>query len=86
VRFLPTWDATLLVHSRRSAILPEKYRSLVFSTKTPNSFGTFLVDGAVAGKWRFEKGRVLTEPFASLDRGTRREVADEAERLTGLYG
>ena len=27
VRFLPTWDATLLVHARRTLILPEAYRS-----------------------------------------------------------
>jgi hypothetical protein len=26
VRFLPTWDATLLVHARRTQILPETYR------------------------------------------------------------
>ena len=49
VRFLPTWDAVLLVHARRTGILPEEYRPRVFSTKTPHSVGTFLVDGAVAG-------------------------------------
>jgi len=42
VRFLPTWDAVLLVHARRTQILPEAYRSLVFSTRTPHSVGTFL--------------------------------------------
>ena len=26
VRFLPTWDATLLVHPRRTGILPEENR------------------------------------------------------------
>jgi hypothetical protein len=81
VRFLPTWDAILLVHARRSGVLPEQYRSLVFNVKTPNSVGTFLVDGAVAGSWRFEHGGVRTEPFARLDRATARAVADEAERL-----
>ena len=34
VRFLPTWDATLLVHARRTQILPEHYRPRVFHTKT----------------------------------------------------
>ncbi len=63
VRFLPTWDATLLVHARRTQILPELYRPLVFQTKTPQSVATFLVDGAVAGTWRYEKGRVRMEPF-----------------------
>src|SRR6185295_7381064 len=34
VRFLPTWDATLLVHARRTQILPEEHRSRVFNTRT----------------------------------------------------
>jgi hypothetical protein len=85
VRFLPTWDAILLVHARRTGVLPEEYRPLIFSTKTPHSVGTFLVDGSVAGTWRFERGRVEAMPFARLDRATRREVAEEAARLAGLY-
>ena len=35
VRFLPTWDAILLVHARRTGVLPEEYRPLVFSTQDP---------------------------------------------------
>jgi Winged helix DNA-binding domain len=85
VRFLPTWDATLLVHARRTGILPERYRPLVFSTKTPHSVGTFLVDGSVAGTWRHEDGRIVTTPFHRLDRRTLREVADEGSRLATLY-
>jgi Winged helix DNA-binding domain len=85
VRFLPTWDATLLVHARRTAILPEEYRPLIFSTKTPHSVGTFLVDGSVAGTWRHEGGRVETTPFRRLDRTTLRDVAEEANRLATLY-
>jgi hypothetical protein len=81
VRFLPTWDATLLVHARRTQILPEPYRPLVFSTKTPHSVNTFLVDGAVAGTWREERGRVRLEPFEPLPRAARREVEEEAARL-----
>lgn len=30
-RFLPVWDATLLVHARRTQILPEEYRPRVFT-------------------------------------------------------
>ena len=48
-RFLPVWDATLLVHARRTLILPEEFRSRVFNTKTPHSVNTFLLDGQVAG-------------------------------------
>jgi winged helix DNA-binding protein len=85
VRFLPTWDATLLVHARRTQILPEQYRSLVFNTRTPHSVGTFLVDGAVAGSWRHERGRVRLEPFGPLDRRTRRDLEQEAERLAAFH-
>ena len=85
-RFLPTWDATLLVHARRSQILPEQYRPRIFSTKTPNSFNTFLVDGAVAGTWRFEDGRIVLDPFHRLDARRRRQLEEEAERLAGFHG
>ncbi len=85
-RFLPVWDATLLAHARRTQILPERYRSRVFNSKTPQSIATFIVDGAVAGSWRFEKGRVEIEPFGKLDAATRRALADEADRLAALHG
>ncbi len=85
VRFLPTWDSTLLVHARRTGILPEEYRARVFNTKTPQSKPTFTVDGAVAGTWRYEKGRVELEPFHRLDRGARAALEAEAERLRGFY-
>jgi hypothetical protein len=85
VRFLPTWDAILLVHARRTGVLPETYRPRVFSTKMPQSIGTFLVDGAVAGTWRHDDGHVRWEAFERLDRATTREVRDEAERLAALH-
>jgi hypothetical protein len=85
VRFLPTWDATLLVHARRTQILPERYRPLVFNTKTPHSVPTFLVDGAVAGTWRYEGGRIEVKPFEPLPRAARRDVEDEATRLAGFH-
>ena len=85
VRFLPTWDATLLAHARRTQILPEPYRSLVFHTRTPQSVSTFLVDGAVAGKWHYEGGQVRLEPFAPLPRAARRELEDEAEGLAAFH-
>lgn len=84
-RFLPTWDATLLVHARRTQILPEEYRPRIFNTKAPNSFSTFVIDGQVAGTWRFEDGRIAIAPFHRLDKGARRELDDEAERLAAFY-
>ena len=85
VRFLPTWDSVLLVHARRAGILPEPYRPRVFSTKMPQSIGTFLVDGAVAGTWKHADGRVEWSAFERLDRATQYEVAHEAERLTAFH-
>ena len=85
VRFLPTWDATLLVHARRTQILPEPFRPRVFNTKTPHSVSTFLVDGAVAGTWWGEKGRVRLEPFGRLPAVARRELEEEAERLAEFH-
>jgi hypothetical protein len=85
VRFLPTWDAILLIHARRTGVLPEAYRPRVFSTKMPQSIGTFLVDGAVAGTWRYDDGQILWEAFERLDRETTREIRDEAERLAAFH-
>ena len=85
VRFLPTWDATLLVHARRTQILPERYRPLVFNTRTPHSVSTFLIDGTVAGTWRVEGGRVELKPFESIPRSVRREVDDDAHRLAAFF-
>jgi hypothetical protein len=85
VRFLPTWDATLLVHARRTLILPEKYRPLVFHTRTPHSMPTFMVDGSVAGTWRLESGQIELTPFEQLTKATMREVESEAERLTAFH-
>jgi winged helix DNA-binding protein len=85
VRFLPTWDATLLVHARRTQILPEQFRPLVFNTKTPHSVPTFLIDGAVAGTWREEGGRIKLEPFEPIPKSVRREVDDEARRLAAFF-
>jgi hypothetical protein len=85
VRFLPAWDATLLIHVRRAGILPEQYRPLVFSTKKPQSVPTFLVDGSVAGTWKYRHGRVNIEPFHPLEPHVRRQLDDEGERLAALH-
>jgi Winged helix DNA-binding domain len=85
VRFLPTWDAVLLVHARRTGVLPERYRAVIFHPKNPPSVPTFLVDGAVAGTWKYDKGGVSWESFERLDRAVARDVDEEAERLAALH-
>ena len=87
-RFLGTWDAALLVHARRTQILPERFRPLVFHTKNPQSVPTFLVDGAVAGAWRVERtgarAMLRLEPFERLPRGARADLREEGEGLVRL--
>ena len=84
-RFLPVWDATLLVHARRTQILPEEHRSKVFHVKTPHSVNTFLLDGQVAGTWRFEKGKIELDAFEGIPRKHRRPLDDAARRLAACH-
>jgi hypothetical protein len=81
-RFLPTWDATLLIHARRTGVLPERHRPRIFHTKAPQSYPTFLVDGAVAGTWRYDDGEVRLEPFERLDPAP---LEAEAARLAAFH-
>jgi hypothetical protein len=89
VRFLGTWDAALLVHARRTQILPERFRPLVFHTKNPQSVPTFLVDGAVAGSWRVErtatKATLRLEPFEPLPRRVTSDAREEGKRLVRFH-
>jgi Winged helix DNA-binding domain len=85
VRFLPTWDATLLAHCRRSGILSEEFRKAIFHTKLPQSVGTVLVDGSVAATWAWHNDRVEVTELAKLTAVQRREVADEAGALTAFF-
>ena len=85
VRFLPVWDATLLVHAREAHVLAEEHRPRVFNTRTPHSVGTFLVAGKVAGTWKLVRDRVVPEPFSALSRAARKEVDLEAERLSAFH-
>ena len=85
VRFLPTWDATLLAHCRRTGILPEEFRTAIFHTKIPQSVGTVLVDGSVAATWAWRSDHAEVDELAKLTVAQRRAVAREADRLTAFY-
>ena len=82
VRFLPKFDNVLLDRAR---VLPDAYRKLTVR-KNADVQPTFTVDGYVAGIWRVEQGRVLTEAFAPLPRTAKRELAEEAARLQDWLG
>lgn len=85
VRFLPHWDANLLVHARRTGLLPEPYRPRVFHTKNPFSVGVYLVDGVVAGAWSLKDGRVVLDPFEKLAARDERGVEREREALEAFH-
>jgi hypothetical protein len=85
VRFLPTWDAILLVHARRTQVLPEAYRPLVFHVKMPPSYPTFLVDGRVAGTWRHEDGEIRLSPFDKLAPRDHAALEAEAHQLAAFH-
>ena len=84
-QFLPVWDANLLTHARRTQVLPERYRARIFNSKTPHSFHTFLVDGQVAGTWRWEGDRIEVESYDQPPPAAARTVRDEADRLRELF-
>jgi hypothetical protein len=81
VRFLPHWEATLLVHARRSGILPEAHRPRVFSNRNPFSVGTVLVDGRVVAAWSIRDGRVSVEPYEDVPTRAQRAIEREREAL-----
>ena len=85
IRFLPHWDAALLVHARRTGILPEEHRPKVFRTKNPFSVGTVLVDGRVVSAWSLRDGRIVLDPYEELGDSDRRAVEDEREALEAFH-
>ena len=85
VRFLPTWDATLLVHARRARILPEEHRAKIFHVRNPHSDAVFLVEGVVAGTGKHRDAKIELHPFEKLDAATLRELRARADRLAEFH-
>ena len=85
VRFLPHWDANLLVHARRTGLLPEAHRPRIFTTKNPFSVGVVLVDGRVASAWTVRDGRVVLDSYEPIGRRDRDAVEDERAALEAFH-
>jgi hypothetical protein len=85
VRFLPHWDANLLVHARRSGVLPEAHRPRVFSVRNPFSVGTVLVDGRVVAGWSLKDGRIVLDQYEDLRPKDRRAVEQERAALEAFH-
>jgi hypothetical protein len=84
-RLLPHWDANLLVHARRTGILPEAYRPILFHTRRPFSAGVMLVDGRVVGEWSVRDGHVVPASYEELPARDRSEVDDEVAALDAFH-
>ena len=85
IRFIPTWDAALLVHARRTQVLPERFRPLIFNVKMPQSVPTFMVDGSVAGTWKWVDGEIVLDAFEPLASGVLDEVRAAAGPLAAFH-
>lgn len=85
VRFLPHWEASLLVHARRTGILPEEHRARVFTSKNPFSVGTVLVDGRVVAAWSLRDGRIVLDPYEPVTRRDRDRIEDERAALEAFH-
>ncbi len=86
VRFLGTWDATLLVHARRTQILPEELRDRVFHVRRPHSVNTVLIDGQVVGTWTIEPTGIVVEPFDGVPARFRDDLEAERAALEAFVG
>lgn len=85
VRFLPHWEATLLVHARRTGILPEEHRPRVFTSKNPFSVGTVLVDGRVVAAWSLREGRIEIEEYEPIAARDRDSIEEERAALEAFH-
>jgi Winged helix DNA-binding domain len=81
----PIGTATLLVHARRTQVLPEVHRARVFSTRNPFSVGTVLVDGAVAASWTVRDGCVIVDPVRKLAAVEAEEIETERAALEAFH-
>ncbi|WP_328535960.1 winged helix DNA-binding domain-containing protein [Streptomyces sp. NBC_00344] len=82
-RFLPEFDNVLLAHADRTRVIPAEYRGR--NGKGNQAFGSFLLDGFLAGIWRTKEYRgTLTlqiDPFTGPSRADRRGLELEGERM-----
>jgi hypothetical protein len=84
VRFLPDFDNVVLAYDKRSRIIAEEYRPLVFPGNSA-VLPTFLVDGFVAGIWHVERSssgpHLKIQPFKPLSSKVEQELREEGELL-----
>jgi hypothetical protein len=83
VRFLPEYDNVTIGHKDRTRIVPEGIPRF-----TEVGWGSVLVDGMVAARWRLFETKtdptLRIEPFRALTRAERADTREEAGRLAGF--
>jgi hypothetical protein len=85
VRFLPEYDNLLIGHDDRSRVIASEFRAR--NSDRAVEYRSFLVDGFVAGAWKFAAGRngdpptLTVSPFRGLTSAEESDVGDEAARL-----
>ena len=85
IRFLPHWEAILLVHARRTQVLPEAFRTRIFSSANPFSVGCVLIRGQVGATWSLREGSVVVEPLVELSAAERDELEAERTALDAVH-
>jgi hypothetical protein len=84
VRFVPEYDNVTIGHKDRTRIVPEGIPRF-----TEVGWGSVLVDGMVAARWRlFETkadAKLCIEPFRRLTREERDATSEEAARLATFF-
>jgi hypothetical protein len=85
VRFLPDYDNLLLSYADRRRVISDEHRPRVMPGGNLRLLPTFLVDGFVRGVWAIERKRaaatLVLEPFETIPKKVRSELADEGEKL-----
>jgi hypothetical protein len=87
VRLLPAFDPLLLAHRDKTDLLPEEWRKRIYGAAAW-VYPAVLVNGAVAGTWRYERKAasmiVTVEPFRKLSKVVQRAIQREANYLAAV--
>ena len=88
VRLLPAFDSFVLAYSDRESLVPKEMQKHVYHGG--QTLPTILVDGAVAGVWRYDRSgkRMVVElsPFAPLQAEVRALAGEEARDIGRFFG
>jgi len=88
VRLLPAFDSYVLAYSNRELLMPGELKGRVYHGG--QTLATILVDGAVAGVWRYaRRGKLLSvelSPFDALDDTVSALVDAEVHDIGRFFG